>query len=224
MIFYFTGTGNSRWVAGALGTAFDEPLVSIADALNEGKDENVYPLREREKVFFVFPVHSWGPAVLVSRFISRLILSGYKGQEVYFVCTCGDDCGYTDRIMRSTLARRGITLTGGFSIQMPNNYILMPGFDVDSKEVETEKLKKAPERLKSIISFIKEQKTNFTSDGSLPKEDFVTASYFYGGHSCAACYACLHWCPKNATLLKVPFLKHRPQYHHPDVTLAEIKE
>ena len=60
MIFYFTGTGNSRWVAGALGTAFDEPLVSIADALNEGKDENVYPLREREKVFFVFPVHSWG--------------------------------------------------------------------------------------------------------------------------------------------------------------------
>ncbi len=84
MIFYFTGTGNSRWVAEALGTAFDEPLVSIADALNEGKDENVYPLREREKVFFVFPVHSWGPAVLVSRFISRLILSGYKGQEGCF--------------------------------------------------------------------------------------------------------------------------------------------
>ena len=54
MIFYFTGTGNSRWVAEALGTAFDEPLVSIADALNEGKDENVYPLREREKVFFQF--------------------------------------------------------------------------------------------------------------------------------------------------------------------------
>lgn len=141
MIFYFTGTGNSRWVAEALGTAFDEPLVSIADALNEGK--NAYPLGEREKVFFVFPVHSWGPAVLVPRFISRLILSGYKGQEVYFVCTCGDDCGYTDRIMRSILARRGIAVTGGFSVQMPNNYVLMPGFDVDSKMVETEKLEKA---------------------------------------------------------------------------------
>ena len=42
MIFYFTGTGNSRWVAEALGTAFDEPLVSIADALNEGKEESVF--------------------------------------------------------------------------------------------------------------------------------------------------------------------------------------
>ena len=51
MIFYFTGTGNSRWVAEALGTAFDEPLVSIADALNEGK--NAYPLGERESVFCV---------------------------------------------------------------------------------------------------------------------------------------------------------------------------
>ena len=40
MIFYFTGTGNSRWVAEALGTAFDEPLVSIADALNEKAKED----------------------------------------------------------------------------------------------------------------------------------------------------------------------------------------
>uniref|UniRef100_UPI0035227C72 EFR1 family ferrodoxin n=1 Tax=Blautia faecicola TaxID=2509240 RepID=UPI0035227C72 len=29
------------------------------------------------------------------------------------------------------------------------------------------------------------------------------------GHACAACYACLHWCPKHATLLRVPFLTHR---------------
>ena len=51
MIFYFTGTGNSRWVAEALGTAFDEPLVSIADALNEGK--NAYPLGRGRKCFCV---------------------------------------------------------------------------------------------------------------------------------------------------------------------------
>ena len=177
MIFYFTGTGNSRWVAEALGTAFDEPLVSIADALNEGK--NAYPLGEREKVFFVFPVHSWGPAVLVSRFISRLILSGYKGQEVYFVCTCGDDCGYTDRIMRSILARRGIAVTGGFSVQMPNNYVLMPGFDVDSKMVETEKLEKAPERVGEIVDPA-EEKSLFVLCGKCPSfEELYGLSVIY---------------------------------------------
>ena len=120
--------------------------------------------------------------------------------------------------LSQALSRSGANLSAVFDLQMPGNCL------ISSEQENLERLKKAPERLKSIISFIKERKTNFTSDGSLPKEDFVTASYFYGGHSCAACYACLHWCPKNATLLKVPFLKHRPQYHHPDVTLAEIKE
>ena len=193
MIFYFTGTGNSRWVAEALGTAFDEPLVSIADALNEGKDENVYPLREREKVFFVFPVHSWGP--------------------VYFVCTCGDDCGYTDRIMRSTLARRGITLTGGFSIQMPNNYILMPGFDVDSKEVETEKLKKAPERVDEIVEAIRQKRNpSLYYAGSVPllksymvyplfTHFAIGGNRFYATDACISCGICAKVCPTGTISL-----------------------
>ena len=103
--------------------------------------------------------------------------------------------------LSQALSRSGANLSAVFALQLPGNCLIR------SEQENLERLK-----------------TNFTSDGSLPKEDFVTASYFYGGHSCAACYACLHWCPKNATLLKVPFLKHRPQYHHPDVTLAEIKE
>ena len=184
MIFYFTGTGNSRWVAEALGTAFDEPLVSIADALNEGK--NAYPLGEREKVFFVFPVHSWGPAVLVPRFISRLILSGYKGQEVYFVCTCGDDCGYTDRIMRSILARRGIAVTGGFSVQMPNNYVLMPCIScgICAKVCPT-----------GTISL--------SGDGKPEWAD-----------SCVQCVACIHRCPVRAIEYGKISLK-KGRYHHP---------
>lgn len=44
------------------------------------------------------------------------------------------------------------------------------------------------------------------------------------GHACAACYACLHWCPQNATLLNVPTLKHRAQYHHPEITRKDIME
>ena len=211
MLFYFTGTGNSRWVAEALGTAFDEPLVSIADALNEGK--NAYPLGEREKVFFVFPVHSWGPAVLVPRFISRLILSGYKGQEVYFVCTCGDDCGYTDRIMRSILARRGIAVTGGFSVQMPNNYVLMPGFDVDSKMVETEKLEKAPERVGEIVEAIRQKRNpSLYYAGSVPllksymvyplfTHFAIGGNRFYATDACISCGICAKVCPTGTISL-----------------------
>lgn len=39
-----------------------------------------------------------------------------------------------------------------------------------------------------------------------------------------ACYACLHWRPRHATRLKLPVLKNRKQYTHPEVTLADLRE
>lgn len=144
MIFYFTGTGNSLWVAKALSEALGEQLVSIADELHKEKDGWVYPVRPDEKILFVYPVHSWGPAVSVTRFISRLTLNGYTGQSVYSVSTCGDECGYTDRLIGKALEKRAISLTAAYSVIMPNNYILLPGFDVDDKDVEERKLQDAP--------------------------------------------------------------------------------
>lgn len=41
--------------------------------------------------------------------------------------------------------------------------------------------------------------------------------------TCAACYACFHWCPKHATLPTSAVLKGRSQYHHPEVTISDIK-
>lgn len=213
MIFYFTGTGNSRWVAEALGKAFEEPLVSIAEVLKEEKNEYVYPLGEREKVIFVFPVHSWGPAVLVTRLISRLRLEGYRGQAVYFVCTCGDDCGYTDRIMRKALRKRGITLTNGFSVQMPNNYILMPGFDVDSKEVEADKLRKASERVQEIIGRIRQEKNLplYYAGGAPFLKSYLVyplfvnftigSNRFYATDACVSCGICAKICPTGTITL-----------------------
>lgn len=61
MIFYFSGTGNSRWVAEQLSTAGAEELVAIADVY---ASDRRFVLRPDEKVGFVFPVYSWGPLPL----------------------------------------------------------------------------------------------------------------------------------------------------------------
>lgn len=102
MVFYFTGTGNSRWVAEALGKAFEEPLVSIAEVLKEEKNEYVYPLGEKEKVFFVFPVHSWGPAVLVpflkSYLVYPLFVNFAIGSNKFYATDACISCGICAKI------------------------------------------------------------------------------------------------------------------------------
>lgn len=73
MIFYFSGTGNSRWVAERLGELLGESVYSIADMLVR---EDTFTASE-DRLGLVFPVYSWGPPAVVLEFIANL----------YSVCT-----------------------------------------------------------------------------------------------------------------------------------------
>lgn len=74
--------------------------------------------------------------------------------------------------LSQALSRSGANLSAVFDLQMPGNCL------ISSEQENLERLKKAPERLKSIISFIKEQKTNFTSDGKSAKRRFCYCIVF----------------------------------------------
>ena len=149
MIFYFSGTGNSKWIAEQIAKAQNEVLVFMPNAIRDGIEEFV--LADDEKVGFVFPVYSWGPPLSVLRFLDWVTLSNYHSQYVFFVCSCGDDTGLTEELFSRALSRKGMECNAGFSVAMPNNYVLLPGFDVDKKELE----KKAEEN-KDLLSGIKE--------------------------------------------------------------------
>lgn len=207
MVFYFTGTGNSLWVAKRLAKAFDEPLVSIAKELKKDAGASVYTLKENERIFFVYPVHSWGPAVPVARFIKQLTLKNYTTQAVYSVSTCGDECGYTSARLSRLLSKRGLSLTSGYSVVMPNNYILMQGFTVDTKEVEEKKLQEAPDRTEAIIEAIRQQNSDgLYHTGSLPflksrvvyplfADYAIGRNSFFATDECIACGLCERVCP-----------------------------
>ena len=81
MIFYFSGTGNSRWVAESLGKRLGDAVEDIADVKIE-KEE--YTLPEGEILGFVFPVYAWAPPTIVMDFISLLRLSSAP-KYVFFV-------------------------------------------------------------------------------------------------------------------------------------------
>lgn len=167
MIFYFSGTGNSKWIANQLSKEQQEDLFFIPDAWKNDTWE--FSLREDEKIGFVFPVYSWAPPVIVQEFIRKLVLKGYQQQYLFFVCSCGDDTGLTRQVMEKALAARGWRCNAGFSVIMPNNYVLFLGFDVDSKELEKKKLAEAVPALEKVSRLITGRETVFAcKEGSLP--------------------------------------------------------
>lgn len=220
MIFYFSGTGNSLWVAKKLHDFWGGNIVSIAEELNTHKNDFTFDIKPNEKIFFVFPVHSWGPSILVPKFIYKINLTGYSKQEVFSVATCGDNCGYTTRVMRDELRKKDIQLTKGYSIQMPNNYILMKRFGTDPIEIANNKLKKAPFLLHEIIDDI-QQKTSkkLYETGKyaflktyliypLFKKFAVNKPVFYAKDTCTSCGLCTNICPCKS----IYFVEEKPKW------------
>ena len=153
MILYFSGTGNTRFVAESLSNILDEKCVFIptshpADLHIDGK-----------YLIFSFPVYSWGVPPLVIDYIRKLpdaLISEIKKAEVpvLMVCTCGDEVAEAPEMFRSAWAERGIEVKGVWSVIMPNDYVLLPGFDVDDESVEMSKLDSSPARVREIAQKI----------------------------------------------------------------------
>jgi ferredoxin/flavodoxin len=150
MILFFSGTGNSRFVAESLAKLLKDNCVSISEVL---RGDSVLSLSDNERLGFVFPVYSWGVPPIVIRLIGQMKLA-VKPRYIYFVCTCGDETALAPQQFVSSLERRGLHCSAGYSVIMPNNYVLLPGFDVDPVAVSDSKLLKAPERIAYIVERI----------------------------------------------------------------------
>jgi NAD-dependent dihydropyrimidine dehydrogenase PreA subunit len=123
------------------------------------------------------------------------------------VCTCGDNCGYTAKIVKRILRKKAITLTNSYSVQMPNNCVLMSGFEVDTKAVETQKLADAANRIRLITDDIPsgkrkdlyvQGKNSFLKTYliyPLFRKQGIKRNLFYATDACISCGLCMDICP-----------------------------
>ncbi len=214
MIFYFSGTGNSRWVAQQLAAQLQESLVAMADDASLIKR---YELKADERVVFVFPVYAWAPPTLVLEFIARVNLP--DAVSVSFVCTCGDDIGKTADVFCQAIRKRGWICLAGYSVTMPNTYVSLPGFDVDDKEVEHRKVQNAKARVQFIAEQLSEGvhlSTPNCHEGAFPRLKtygigplfrtfLMSPKPFHATDRCTGCHICEKKCPvQNITVTDRP--------------------
>lgn len=153
MIIYFSGNGNSRHVAERLAELLgDNPPAAIDAKLISQRE--IRTGSDTERIIWVAPVHAWGLPKVVAAFMRSAKIENADKATHHLVVTCGDDTGYVDREWRKILKARQWRSGGCWNVFMPNTYVSLPGFDVDSREVESQKLTKSEQRIRDIATAI----------------------------------------------------------------------
>ena len=197
MIFYFSGTGNSKYVAECLE---DELVINIADANKAGNYE--YSVNEDGKVGFVFPVYYSGLPKPVLDFVRNLKLVG-EADYIYAVLTHGGGPGGAGTMLEKQLKKKGLSLQACFDVKMPSNYIMF-GDLIPDEEIE-ERLKNAPALIAPVKEAIDKKEHKLPDWSKMDRfltscmmflcDKNMSAKKFYADEGCIGCGKCARNCP-----------------------------
>lgn len=251
IIYYFSGTGNSLFMAKRLAERLDAKLVPIPSAAKSNK------LESAAAIGVVFPVYCWGMPSIVVDFAKKLAMDSY-----YFgIATYGGMVGNSLLQLDDVLRSNGQSLSAGFGIHLPGNYYPMYG----ARPIEKQKklFDAAEAKIQRIIKILQQKRSGkleksnlfvnsimgkFLYKKMMKNMKFADKNYKVDktcsgcgicakicpvgnislkgkkpvwSHNCQQCMACLQWCPKKA----IQFGKVSPErtrYHNPSIKIQEM--
>jgi ferredoxin len=204
-IFYYTGSGNSLWVARNLAKEMGDTDVVSISGYAKGKAET-----DLDVAGLVFPVHMWGVPPPVLKFTA-----GLKSLQPKYVFAIGVNAGAVSNTLvqlKDVLSKKGLILNSGFDIKMPSNYV--PWGGPGTKEYQQQCFETAGQKITQIAAVAKNGETKPVEKGQLWQRIIFTAIYhlvtpnlakmdrsFKTDEKCNKCGICAKVCPaQNITL------------------------
>lgn len=202
MIVYFSGTGNSRYVAQLLAKELNDELLDATKHIKAG----VKGILHSEKPWiFVAPIYGWQLPHVFYDYIRDAELSGNR--NTYFVMTCGSDIGNAPAHASELCKAKGLAYKGMMEVVMPENYIAMfPVPDAVQSARIIDRSRPAilngasliqqgqpfPEKKSNVLDRLKSGPVN-----RLFYRFFVKADSFYAKDTCIGCRKCEIHCMLN---------------------------
>ena len=206
MVVYFSGTGNSKYVAERIVGSLQEKLLCMNERIKSGDTGSV---KTGENLVVVVPTYAWRIPRVVSDWIGQTEFVGAK--NVWYVMSCGSGIGGADIYNRKLSEKKGLKHMGTAQIIMPENYIAM--FNAP----DVEKAKKivaaaGPDIAKAVLAIKHGEKLPSKSGFGASFESglvndifyaaFVKAKAFYADQTCTGCGKCVKVCPLNNVTMK----------------------
>ena len=206
MICYFSGTGNSKYVAEEIARGLSEDLLDVNKRI---KNNDISDVCVNGRLIIVTPTYAWRIPKVVYKWILDTKFIGVK--EIYYVMTCGDENGNADKYNQKLSRLKGFMYKGTFEVVMPENYIAL--FDTPNSDKAKKIICLAKDKIKKIVDDISsckeiiykpnlrdKFKSGFVNCIFYPV--FVSSKKFYVKDSCIGCGRCVGLCPFNNIHLK----------------------
>ena len=202
MVLYFSGTGNSRYLARRIAEGLDMPLYDLNACIKAG---NTAPVQTGRDVVLVTPTYAWRIPRVVSEWLGKTELTGVE--RIWFVMDCGSEIGNAAGYNRQLAAQKQLQYMGTAQIIMPENYIAM--FNAPQKEQAKSIVEQAEPALQKVLTQLKAGQEfppprdnlydRFMSGPVNPVfyRFFVKAEAFRATDACIGCGKCVELCPLN---------------------------
>lgn len=247
MLFYFTGTGNSLYIAKQI----DKEPISIPQVIKQDNLEFT-----DDTIGIVAPIYGHEVPNMVKEFLKKAV---FHTDYFYMILTYGNRHGGAAELAKKLCDEYGISVNYINVIVMVDNWL--PGFDMnEQKKID----KKVEEHMVPILEDIAERKNQIstvTDEDRKAHQQFlermshmpadawqhllritekcvgcgicekvcpsssirvVDGKAVHIPGNCQTCLACAHACPQKAIRLTVPEVNPDARYRNEHISLQEI--
>lgn len=210
MLFYFSGTGNSKYIAEYIAEITGDEIISI----NDYTKQNLFGQFSSEKPFiFVSPVYVSAPPIVVMDFVKNSQFIGNK--KAYFISTCAGGMGATPYYWKKICQEKKLDYMGCEAIIMPQNYLVF--FKTKDKEESQKIIDASTKCIPSIVNAILKEKAISLNEPTKPEiistemilkpyyDLFIKDDKFTVNEKCVHCKKCATVCPLNNIVIENGF-------------------
>lgn len=249
MVFYFTGTGNSLYIAKQM----EETPISIPQTIHRKTQEY-----SADSIGIVAPVYGHEVPAMVKEFLKNAV---FHTDYFYMILTYGNRHGGAAELAKQLCDECGIAVNYINVIVMADNWL--PGFDMNEQRKMD---KRVEENMAAILADLAERKdmiSEVTDTDRAAHQQFldrmsqmpadawqhllrvtedcigcricekvcpsasiqvIDGKAVHAPGNCQTCLACAHACPQKAIRLTIPEVNPEARYRNEHISLQEIMD
>lgn len=204
MVLYFSGTGNTEYVAKRIAAGIGDVAVDLCDKL---RDHDYSEMKSDTPWIICAPTYAWQIPRMVKKWVIKTKLSG--NSDIYYVLTCGASVGDAAGYAKAIAEHKGLNYKGLGCVVMPENFYT--GLSSPDPKEALEIIENSEESINGLIYYIKhgeelkiekkESFRGFKSNGfnklfyRMMRKGRLSDKKFYSTENCIGCGRCVQKCP-----------------------------